>query len=144
MTKNILRGVNFTNLKTSGGYIVKSKPQGVCLQLSQTLCILAFFFLSYEIFCRLYKISKFCGLKPLICWLYFGADTVCKFLGHVSLIWPNLIWITILQVHTLNSTISAIKTNLQRSNRVSLVMQIRCYLFLFLFFCVCGKNHTAF
>jgi hypothetical protein len=34
--KNILRGVNFTNLKTSGGYIVKSKLQGVCLQLSQT------------------------------------------------------------------------------------------------------------
>ena len=37
LTKNILRGVNFTNLKTSGGYIAKSKPQGVCLQLSQTL-----------------------------------------------------------------------------------------------------------
>ena len=34
--KNILRGVNFTNLKTPGGYIAKSKPQGVCLQLSQT------------------------------------------------------------------------------------------------------------
>jgi hypothetical protein len=37
VTKNILRGVNFTNLKTSGGYIAKSKPQGVYLQLSQTL-----------------------------------------------------------------------------------------------------------
>jgi hypothetical protein len=37
LTKNILRGVNFTNLKISGGYIAKSKPQGVCLQLSQTL-----------------------------------------------------------------------------------------------------------
>jgi hypothetical protein len=35
--KNILRGVNFTNLKTPCGYIAKSKPQGVCLQLSQTL-----------------------------------------------------------------------------------------------------------
>ena len=35
--KNILRRVNFTNLKTSGGYIAKSKPQGACLQLSQTL-----------------------------------------------------------------------------------------------------------
>ena len=28
--------VNFTNLKTPGGYNAKSKPQGVCLQLSQT------------------------------------------------------------------------------------------------------------
>jgi hypothetical protein len=36
LIKNILRGVNFTNLKTSSGYIVKSKPQGVCLQLNQT------------------------------------------------------------------------------------------------------------
>jgi hypothetical protein len=36
LIKNILRGVNFTNLKISGGYIAKSKPQGVCLQLSQT------------------------------------------------------------------------------------------------------------
>ena len=36
LTKNILRGVNFTNLKTPGGYIAKSKPQGACLQLSQT------------------------------------------------------------------------------------------------------------
>jgi hypothetical protein len=35
--KKIFRGVNFTNLKTSDGYIAKSKPQGVCLQLSQTL-----------------------------------------------------------------------------------------------------------
>ena len=35
--KNIFRGVNFTNLKTPGGYITKSKPQGVFLQLSQTL-----------------------------------------------------------------------------------------------------------
>ena len=34
--KNILRGVNFINLKTPGGYIAKSKLQGVCLQLSQT------------------------------------------------------------------------------------------------------------
>jgi hypothetical protein len=34
--KKILRRVNFTNLKTPGGYIAKSKPQGVCLQLSQT------------------------------------------------------------------------------------------------------------
>ena len=31
-----LRLTNFTNLKTPGGYIVKSKPQGVGLQLSQT------------------------------------------------------------------------------------------------------------
>ena len=36
-TKNVFRGVNFTNLKTLGGYIVKSKLQGVCLQLTQTL-----------------------------------------------------------------------------------------------------------
>jgi hypothetical protein len=35
-TKNVLRGVNYTNLKTSGGYIAKSKSQGVCLQLTQT------------------------------------------------------------------------------------------------------------
>ena len=35
--KNMLREVNFINLKTPGGYIAKSKPQGVCLQLSQTL-----------------------------------------------------------------------------------------------------------
>ena len=27
LTKNVLRGVNFTNLKTSSGYIAKSKPQ---------------------------------------------------------------------------------------------------------------------
>jgi hypothetical protein len=36
-TKNVLREVNFTNLTTLGGYIAKSKPQGVCLQLIQTL-----------------------------------------------------------------------------------------------------------
>ena len=36
MTKNILRWINFTNLKTPDGYIAKSKPQRVCLQLSQT------------------------------------------------------------------------------------------------------------
>jgi hypothetical protein len=36
LAKNILRGVNFTNLKTPGGYIAKSKLQEVCLQLSQT------------------------------------------------------------------------------------------------------------
>jgi hypothetical protein len=36
LAKNILKGVNFTNLKTLSGYIAKSKPQGVCLQLSQT------------------------------------------------------------------------------------------------------------
>ena len=35
LTKNIFRGVNFTNLKTLGGYITKSKPQRVCLQLNQ-------------------------------------------------------------------------------------------------------------
>jgi hypothetical protein len=35
-TKKVLRRVNFTNLKTPDGYIAKSKPQGVCLQLSQT------------------------------------------------------------------------------------------------------------
>jgi hypothetical protein len=34
--KKILRMVNFTNLKTPGGYIAKSKSQGVCLQLRQT------------------------------------------------------------------------------------------------------------
>jgi hypothetical protein len=36
LTKNIFKEVNFTNLKTPGGYIAKSKPQGICLQLSQT------------------------------------------------------------------------------------------------------------
>ena len=36
-TKKVFRRVNFINLKTSGGYIAKSKTQGVCLQLSQTL-----------------------------------------------------------------------------------------------------------
>jgi hypothetical protein len=36
LTKKVLRMVNFTNLKTSGGYIAKSKSQGVCLKLSQT------------------------------------------------------------------------------------------------------------
>ena len=36
LTKNVLRGINFTNLKTPDGYIVKSKPQGICLQLTQT------------------------------------------------------------------------------------------------------------
>ena len=36
-TKKVFRRVNFTNLKTPSGYIAKSKPQGVCLQLSQTL-----------------------------------------------------------------------------------------------------------
>ena len=36
LAENILRGINFTNLKTPGGYIVKSKSQGVCLQLNQT------------------------------------------------------------------------------------------------------------
>jgi hypothetical protein len=35
LKKKILKGVNFTNLKTPGGYIAKSKPHGVCLQLSQ-------------------------------------------------------------------------------------------------------------
>ena len=35
-TKNVLRDINFTNLKTPGGYIAKSKPQGICLQLIQT------------------------------------------------------------------------------------------------------------
>ena len=35
-TKKVLRRVHFTNLKTPSGYIAKSKPQGVCLQLSQT------------------------------------------------------------------------------------------------------------
>ncbi len=34
--KNILRGISFTNLKTPDSYIAKSKPQGVCLQLTQT------------------------------------------------------------------------------------------------------------
>ena len=36
LTKNILIGINFINLKIPDGYIAKSKPQGVCLQLSQT------------------------------------------------------------------------------------------------------------
>ena len=35
-TKKLLKRVNFTNLKTPGDYIAKSKSQGVCLQLSQT------------------------------------------------------------------------------------------------------------
>ncbi len=37
LTKNVLGDVNFTHLKTSGGYITKSKSQGVYLQLTQTL-----------------------------------------------------------------------------------------------------------
>ena len=37
LTKNILRGVNFINLKIPSGYIAKSKSQGICLQLNQTL-----------------------------------------------------------------------------------------------------------
>ena len=37
MIKNELKGVNFINLKTLGGYIAKSKSQGVCLQLTQAL-----------------------------------------------------------------------------------------------------------
>ena len=36
LTKNVLGGVNFINLKTSSGYIAKSKSHGVCLQLTQT------------------------------------------------------------------------------------------------------------
>ena len=32
--KNILKGVNFTYLKTLDGYIAKSKPQKIHLQLS--------------------------------------------------------------------------------------------------------------
>ena len=36
-TKKVLRKVNSINLKTPSGYIAKSKPQGVCLQLGQTL-----------------------------------------------------------------------------------------------------------
>ena len=43
MTKNVLKGVNFTNLKTLGGYIAKSKSQGVCLQLSQTQGVIMHF-----------------------------------------------------------------------------------------------------
>jgi hypothetical protein len=35
-TKNVLRGINLTNLKISSGYIIKSKPQEVCLQLTKT------------------------------------------------------------------------------------------------------------
>ena len=37
LTKKVFKWVNFTNLKIPGGYIVKSKPQRVCLQLNQTL-----------------------------------------------------------------------------------------------------------
>ena len=33
----ILRGINFTNLKTSGGYIAKLKPQGISLQMTKIL-----------------------------------------------------------------------------------------------------------
>jgi hypothetical protein len=33
--KNVLKEVNFTNLKTPDDYIAKSKPQGICLQLTQ-------------------------------------------------------------------------------------------------------------
>ena len=47
--KNILRWVNFTNLKTPGGYIAKSKPQGVCLQLSQTPGVIMHFSLNFLI-----------------------------------------------------------------------------------------------
>jgi hypothetical protein len=37
LTKNVLKEVNFTNLKTSSGYITKLKPQEVSLQITQTL-----------------------------------------------------------------------------------------------------------
>jgi hypothetical protein len=36
LTKNVLRRVNFTILKTLSVYIAKSKLHGVCLQLIQT------------------------------------------------------------------------------------------------------------
>ena len=39
-TKKVFRKVNFTNLKTPGGYIIKSKFQEVCLQLSQILGVI--------------------------------------------------------------------------------------------------------
>ena len=39
-TKNVLRMINFTHLKTLDGYIAKSKPQEVCLQLTQTLGVI--------------------------------------------------------------------------------------------------------
>jgi hypothetical protein len=35
-TKNVLRKINFTNLKISSDYIVKLKPKGICLQLTKT------------------------------------------------------------------------------------------------------------
>ena len=34
--KNVLKEVNFTNLKTLSSYIAKSKPHGICLQLTKT------------------------------------------------------------------------------------------------------------
>jgi hypothetical protein len=34
--KNVPREVNFTNLKTSNGYIAKLKPQEISLQMTQT------------------------------------------------------------------------------------------------------------
>ena len=34
-TKKVLKMINFTNLEIPGGYIAKSKPQGICLQLTQ-------------------------------------------------------------------------------------------------------------
>jgi hypothetical protein len=37
LTKNVLIGVNFTNLKTLGGYIAKLKTQGISLQMTQIL-----------------------------------------------------------------------------------------------------------
>ena len=32
--KKCIRGVNFINLKNSGGYIAKLKPQEICLQMT--------------------------------------------------------------------------------------------------------------
>ena len=57
--KNVLKGVNFINLKTSGGYIAKSKSQGVCLQLSQTQGVIMHF--SQLIIKKLRPKLKKCG-----------------------------------------------------------------------------------
>ena len=69
LTKNILRGINFTNLKTPGGYITKSKPQGVCLKLSQTLEVI----MQFGLFFSFYLI--------LIGWFLFRDLVWCVVIG---------------------------------------------------------------
>ena len=73
-TKNILRGVNFTNLNTQGGYIVKSKPQRVCLRLIEILgsdyIIWPFIFIVLP--CSWYQVSQYWCRAQLVIQLQSG------------------------------------------------------------------------